>query len=155
MRGGGQQRALVVLLGGATVGLLLAVASMGVLVAAAWAGSGCGDGMPMMMSREEMSRMMGGGRDSSDDAAVQGSAVETVIVEDFAFSPGNLNVPLGARVTWINRDSAPHSATDRDGTWDTGLLAQGERATLVFDAPGTFAYYCTVHPNMKAQLVVR
>jgi len=97
---------------------------------------------------------MGGGRDSSSDDARQGSAVETVIIEDFAYSPGNLQVPMGARVTWINRDSAPHSATDSRGSWDTGLLAKGERATLTFDVAGTFDYFCTVHPNMKARLVV-
>ncbi|MCL4239785.1 MAG: cupredoxin family copper-binding protein [Dehalococcoidia bacterium] len=154
MQGAGQQRALVKLLGGAALGLLLAVPTMGVLLTAAWAGSGCGDGMPMMMNKEEMRGMMGGGRDSSNDDAVRGSAVETVVIEDFAFSPGNLHVPMGTSVTWINRDAALHSATDSDGSWDSGVLSDGERASLVFDTRGTVDYFCTLHPNMKARLVV-
>lgn len=152
MQDAGQQRALVTLLGVSAFALLLAVGSMGVLVASAWAASGCSDGM--MMSHEEMGRMMGGGRDSSNEAPRQGSAVESVTIEDFAFSPGNLRVPVGATIAWINRDGAPHSATDSGGSWDTGVLAQDERASITLDSPGTFDYFCSVHPSMKARLVV-
>lgn len=127
-------------------GVLVVFASLAMWVTAACSGGGDMD--------DHMSQMMGGGRDSSGDTATQGSALVTIDIEDFAYSPGNLQVPVGASVTWINRDSAPHSATDEDGSWDTGLLQQGERATLVFDSPGTFEYYCTLHPNMKARLVV-
>ena len=104
---------------------------------------------------DHMSGMMGGGRDSTDDPQEVGSAVETVIIEDFRYAPGNLSVPVGAEVTWTNRDNAPHSATDQDETWDTGLLSKGESATLTLGEPGTFEYYCTVHPDMKARLVVQ
>ena len=102
-----------------------------------------------------MGRMMGGGRNSSGDPLQQGSAEEAIIIEDFAYSPGNLHVPVGARVTWTNRDSAPHSATDAGGTWDTGVLAKGKSATLTFEGAGTFDYYCSVHPSMKARVVVQ
>lgn len=142
------------LLGVSVVAWLLAVGSMGVLVATAWAASGCSGGMPTMMSHEEMGRMMGGGRDSSSDAPRQGSAVKSVTIDDFAFSPGNLRVPVGATITWVNRDGAPHSATDSAGSWDTGVLARDERASITFDAAGTFDYFCSVHPSMKARLVV-
>lgn len=127
------------------VGSLVGIVGMGMWMAAAWPGG---------WGFDHMTRMMGGGRDSSGDAAVQGSTVETVVIEDFAYSPGNLRLPVGASVTWVNRDSAPHSATGVGGSWDTGLLEKGERATLAFDAPATFEYYCTVHPDMKALLIV-
>lgn len=140
----GQQRTLAMLFAVALLAGLVGILGMGMWMAAAWPG-GMGD---------HMSRMMGGGRDSSRDVAVQGTAVETIDIENFAYAPGNLRVPVGATVTWINRDSAPHSATGQDGSWDTGLLKQGERAALAFDAPGTFEYYCTVHPNMQARLTV-
>lgn len=142
----GQQRALAMLFAVALLGALVGMVGMGVWAASAWPG---GWGM-----NDHMSRMMGGGRDTSGDAAVQGSSAETIDIENFAYSPGNLQVPVGARVTWINRDEAPHSATDVDGSWDTGLLTKGERATLSFDAAGVFDYYCSVHPDMKARLVV-
>ncbi len=109
-----------------------------------------------MMDGGHMGGMMGGGgHNSLRDPSQQGSAAETIIIEDFAYSPGNLQVPVGARVTWTNRDSAPHFATDTGGTWDTGVLARGKSATLTFESTGAFDYFCSVHPNMKARLVVQ
>ncbi len=108
------------------------------------------------MDRGHMGGMMGGGgRNTAGDPVQQGSAAQPIAIEDFAYSPGNIQVPVGARVTWNNRDSVPHSATDAGGTWDTGVLAEGKSATLTFDTAGTFDYFCTIHPNMKARLVVQ
>jgi len=99
--------------------------------------------------------MGGGGRNSSGDAARQGALAETITIENFAYAPGNLQIPVGGKVTWINRDSAPHSATDSGDAWDTGVLAKGESKTVTFGSRGTFDYYCSVHPNMKARLAVQ
>ncbi|MFN0145624.1 MAG: cupredoxin domain-containing protein [Dehalococcoidia bacterium] len=99
--------------------------------------------------------MMGGGRNTSAETPRQGGTATTVVIADYAYSPGNLEVPLGANVTWTNRDGARHSATADDRSWDTGLLAQGASETIAFDTPGTFDYFCTLHPAMKARLVVR
>lgn len=141
-------RALAILF---AVGL---ISLLGIAGTVAWTMSS--GGMGGMMGGGQMGGMMGGGgRDSAGDPPQQGSSAETVIIEDFAYSPGNLQVPAGATVTWINRDSAPHSATDVSGAWDTGLFAKGKGATITFASSGTFDYYCTVHPNMKARLVVR
>jgi plastocyanin len=104
---------------------------------------------------EHMSRMHGGGRDASGEAQTSGGASVDVAIEDFTYAPGNLRVPVGATVTWTNRDSAPHTATARDKSWDTGTLSKGERSSLTFDEPGEYAYYCTIHPDMKARLEVR
>lgn len=142
---GVQSRIAGVLLAVGLAGLLAGMVGMGLLAAAAW---------PSGWGSDHMGRMMGSGRDSSGDPARQGSLVESVDIEDYAYSPGNLRVPVGASVTWTNLDSASHSATDLNGAWDTGLLAQGELVTLVFDTPGTFQYFCTLHPAMKSRLVV-
>lgn len=133
------------------VALFTLIAAIGsfALMASSWDMGG-------MMRSDHMGRMMsGGGRNSSGDPSRQGSSAETVIVEDSSYSPGNLQVPVGATVTWVNRDSAPHSATDARGAWDTGLLVTGQDAKITFGSSGTFDYYCTVHPNMRARLVVR
>jgi plastocyanin len=137
--------------------LLLAVGLIGLLgMMATFAWMASSWDMGGMMGSDHMSTMMGGGgRNSSGDPSQQGDATATVIIEDFAYSPGNLQVPRGARVTWTNRDSAPHSATDTGGTWDTGVLAKGKSGTLTFESAGTFDYFCSVHPNMKARLVVQ
>ena len=107
------------------------------------------------MGGGHMGRMMGGGTNTSNAPVSVGSAAESVAIRDFAFAPGNLQVPVGAKVTWTNYDDAPHSATAKDGSWDTGILNKGESKALTFDKAGDYTYYCTVHPSMVARLQVR
>ena len=77
-----------------------------------------------------------------------------VEIKDFSFSPASLTVKVGDTVTWTNQDSAGHSATADDGSFDTGVLSQGESNTVTFSEAGSFPYHCTVHPNMKGTVVV-
>jgi plastocyanin len=98
---------------------------------------------------------MHGGANTSGDAVTIGAMANTVDIRDFAFATGNLRVPVGATVTWTNFDSAPHSATAKDGSWDTGNLGRGDGKSLTFGKPGDYDYYCRVHPSMKARLQVR
>jgi plastocyanin len=107
-----------------------------------------------------MNRMMGGGmmgygRSTADAPQTTGGQSEAVSIRDFAFTPGNLQVPVGATVTWTNYDDAPHTATAADRSWDTGILNKGQHRSLTFDKAGDYTYYCTVHPSMQARLVVR
>lgn len=78
----------------------------------------------------------------------------TVLIQDFDFSPRMLSLPAGAEVTWVNKDSAPHDATDGGGAWGTGMLRQGEEASVTFRTPGSYTYRCTIHPAMTATLEV-
>ncbi|AVV47909.1 metal-binding protein [Streptomyces sp. P3] len=79
-----------------------------------------------------------------------------IVIENFAFSPANLRVRPGAKVTVVNRDSAAHTVTATgDKVFDTGTIGGG--ATTTFTAPstaGSYSYLCTIHPNMKGTLVV-
>ena len=84
-----------------------------------------------------------------DDLAV------TIDIRDFRYQPPNLSVPVGATVTWVNRDVAPHDSEARDGMWETSLLQRDEEFAIRFDEPGTWDYFCTVHPYMTATLTVR
>lgn len=95
-----------------------------------------------------------GGDDARGDAPVRGGMQVEVRIEDFRFKPGNLIVPVGASVTWTNEDSAPHDARDNGDAWETETLSRGDSETLTFDTPGEYDYYCTIHPGMKARLVV-
>lgn len=95
-----------------------------------------------------------GGHDSSNAPMTVGGMTNTVDIKSMDYKPGNLQVPAGAAITFVNHDSVPHSATARDGSWDTGLLKKSESKTLTFDKPGTYAYYCTLHPAMKARIEV-
>ena len=75
-------------------------------------------------------------------------------IEDFAFGPAELSVAAGTTVTFVNNDTAPHTATADDDSWDTGEIAPGASATVTFDEPGTYTYHCDFHPNMTATITV-
>lgn len=77
-----------------------------------------------------------------------------VAISNFAFSPANLTIAAGDSVVFTNQDSAPHTATADNGGFDTGRLGNGQSATLTFNAPGTFSYFCAVHPNMKGSITI-
>jgi plastocyanin len=105
--------------------------------------------------RGHMGRMMGGGSNTCESPIVVGDVSTTVEIRDYAYSPGNLQVPVGATVTWTNDDGAQHTATAKSRDWDTGKLGQGESGAITFRVAGTYTYYCTIHPSMVARVVVR
>lgn len=82
------------------------------------------------------------------------AADHTVTIEGMKFSPAMLSIAAGDTVTFVNKDSAPHTATAQ-GTFDTGRLEQGQSGQLTFAAAGSFDYICTVHPAMKGTIVVQ
>lgn len=82
------------------------------------------------------------------------AALNTVELKDFAFNPTILTVKVGSTVTFKNSDIAGHSVTADDKSFDSGVLGQGETATVTFDKAGTFGFHCTPHPNMKVSIVV-
>lgn len=77
-----------------------------------------------------------------------------VTIKDMAFSPENLTIGSGDRVTWVNEDRMRHSAQDLNGAFDTGLLRNGESASLTFGSSGTFSYRCGPHRNMRGSITI-
>lgn len=79
----------------------------------------------------------------------------TVVIKDFAFTPANLTIKAGDTVTWINQDGAAHSAWESTGNaFDTGLLSQGQSASLTFGSAGSFNYRCRPHGNMRGSITI-
>ena len=84
----------------------------------------------------------------------------TVTSEIAGFTLEDLTIKAGTTVVWKNLDSAPHTATSgaspaADGKWDTASLGKDQSAEpITFNETGTFAYFCTIHPNMTATLTV-
>ena len=82
----------------------------------------------------------------------------TVQIRDFEFGPPAVTVKVGARVTFVNRDKAPHTAqTDlgsRAAEFDTGRLERGGRRSVTLRDPGRFSYFCALHPFMKGTVEV-
>ena len=83
-----------------------------------------------------------------------GAPVARVDIRAFAFEPAQLTIRAGESVEWINHDFAPHTATDDEGDWDTGELEKAQTATLRFDTPGIYPYFCAYHPHMRAEITV-
>jgi plastocyanin len=82
------------------------------------------------------------------------ASTHTVAMDGTRFVPETLTVARGDRVTWVNKDPFPHTAT-ASGTFDSKSVAAGTSWSYVADARGEFAYVCTLHPGMKGKLVVR
>lgn len=84
----------------------------------------------------------------------------TVSIASFRFVPGTITLKAGGRVTWLNRDKAPHTAenTGEEGApapFRTGRLTQGQQKMITFSRPGTYTYYCVYHRFMEANVIVR
>jgi plastocyanin len=94
----------------------------------------------------------GGNAPAPSGDAVRAEKVEIV---DFAYDPDPVTIQEGGKVTWINRDSAPHTATAEDEeTFDTGTLEEGKLKSETFKEPGTYPYYCEIHPDMHGTVEV-
>ncbi len=70
------------------------------------------------------------------------------------FNPGNFTVKAGTTVTWFNADAATHTVTSTTGVFDSGTFPSGHSYSYKFNTPGTFPYYCVIHPNMKGTIIV-
>jgi plastocyanin len=73
---------------------------------------------------------------------------------DFSFSPGEITVAAGGSVNFVNNGVAPHTATARDGSFDSGVVAPGSKYRATFANPGTFTFFCTIHPQMTGKILV-
>ena len=79
---------------------------------------------------------------------------EKVEIVDFAYNPDPVTIEEGGKVIWINQDSAPHTATADDGSFDTGELEEGKLKSETFKEAGEFTYHCEIHPTMHGTVKV-
>ncbi|MBV9149076.1 MAG: cupredoxin family copper-binding protein [Candidatus Eremiobacteraeota bacterium] len=86
-------------------------------------------------------------------AATPGARI--VHVKDFAFQPATLTISAGQRVTFQNDDDEAHTVTATDKSFDSAGLDSGQSWTHTFDKPGTYAYFCALHPYMKGKIIVK
>jgi plastocyanin len=86
-------------------------------------------------------------------AAATAAGAVPVGMKNLTFTPTETRLHVGDTVEWTNDDFLVHTATARDGSWDF-MLPKGGQARLTVKTPGTFSYYCRLHPNMQGRLVV-
>ena len=77
-----------------------------------------------------------------------------VTIADFHFSPASTTIHVGDTITWSNSGPSSHTATARNGSFNTGILKKGQSASHTFTQPGTYAYACQIHPFMHGTIVV-
>jgi plastocyanin len=81
----------------------------------------------------------------------QGAATQQVKI---FYQPNPASVSNGAKITWNNKDSAPHTATADDNSFDTGIIQPSSSGSAIIKGQATIPYHCTIHPWMKASLIV-
>jgi plastocyanin len=79
----------------------------------------------------------------------------TVTIENFSFSPGTITVPAGSTVRWTNKDDSPHNIVSEDKSFKSKTLDTDDHFSQAFAKPGTYGYYCGLHPKMQGKIVVR
>ena len=77
----------------------------------------------------------------------------TVDIKSFKYKPAKVTVKAGTKVTWVNADTAGHTATFKSGL-DTDRLEKGDRKALTFEKPGRYPYVCAFHAFMTGEVVV-
>jgi plastocyanin len=89
------------------------------------------------------------------DAGDTGSKQNRIEIKDFAFNPQTLTVKSGEKVTWINRDEEPHTIVSVEKQFKKSTaLDTDQEFTITAGAPGTYTYFCSVHPKMTGTIVV-
>jgi amicyanin len=78
-----------------------------------------------------------------------------VVIDNFSFTPATASIPVGTTVTWTNHDDIPHNVVSPERTFKSPVLDTDEVFSHTFTAAGTYKYYCSIHPRMTGQVVVR
>jgi len=89
-----------------------------------------------------------------EEAAPASSGAHEVVVDNFSFSPTTASVAVGTTVTWTNHDDVPHNIVSTTRRFKSPVLDTDERFSHAFDAPGTYEYYCSLHPRMTGRVEV-
>jgi plastocyanin len=83
------------------------------------------------------------------------TASAEVKIDNFSFGPETITVPKGATVTWTNKDDIPHTVVSTDGVFKSKVQDTDESFSYTFDKPGTYPYFCSIHPKMTGKIVVQ
>lgn len=86
------------------------------------------------------------------------AASTPVQIQNFAFGPDTVTIPVGTTVVWTNQDSASHTTSSDAASavsWNSGSLNQGQSFSFTFSTAGTFTYHCAIHPFMTGTVIVQ
>jgi Icc protein len=89
-----------------------------------------------------------------EEMKTAGGGGQQVVVDHVSFAPTMAAVPAGSTITWTNRDDVPHNIVSTEQQFKSPVLDTDEQFSHTFEAPGTYTYYCSIHPKMTGQVVV-
>ena len=92
--------------------------------------------------------------DQYNSQGMPGGSVAMVAIQNMAFMPDTLSVKMGTTVVWTNTDGMPHTVVDLSGRFASGTLASGQTYAYAFTMVGMYTYYCSLHPEMKAGVIL-
>ena len=75
-------------------------------------------------------------------------------IDNFSFAPATLTVKAGTQITWTNADDIPHTVVSDDQSFKSRVLDTDEKFTFMASKPGTYSYFCSIHPKMTGKVVV-
>ena len=84
-----------------------------------------------------------------------GSAPVEIAIDNFSFTPPTVTVKAGRPITWTNRDDIPHTVVSSDFVFKSKSLDTDDKFSVTLTKPGTYTYFCSLHPKMTAQVIVR
>ncbi len=87
--------------------------------------------------------------------AEQAASAPEVKIDNFTFTAQTITVPAGTEVTWVNRDDIPHTVVSQEGVFKSKALDTDDKFSFKFSQPGTYHYFCSIHPKMTAEVVVK
>jgi len=79
----------------------------------------------------------------------------TVLIENLAFKPSSLTIENGTTVTWINNDGVDHTVVEGNELFSSGTLTNGQNFSYTFTTTGTYNYFCSIHPDMRGNIIVQ
>jgi plastocyanin len=82
-------------------------------------------------------------------------ATAEVKIDNFSFGPQSISVSPRTKVTWTNHDDIPHTVVSTEGVFKSRVLDTDESFSFTFEKPGVYPYFCSVHPKMTGQVVVK
>jgi amicyanin len=82
------------------------------------------------------------------------AAAATVGIDNFTFAPATLTVKAGTTVTWTNRDDIPHGIAATNKAFKSAAMDTDDKYAFTFTTPGTYDYFCYIHPHMVGKIVV-
>jgi len=91
---------------------------------------------------------------AAQESVAAGPPSAEVKIDNFSFTPPTLTVKAGTQITWRNADDIPHTVVSDDQSFKSKVLDTDETFTFTASKPGTYSYFCSIHPKMTGKLVV-